>query len=236
MARQAEREAKNIEVIASGATVTLRGKVHSWAEREAISGATWALQASPESSMTWKRRRDKCHREVGGGGVGVEAYRHSPSRSVNGSRTSKGPKRGKTCKVSSTMGAFSARCGCGHTRKSARPKRRRSSRRRWRWPRHHRAGDGAGQGPIAIHCDAADEEFLLVDWINALILEMATRRMLIRRFHVSLDDGALRATAWGEPIDVARHCPAVEPKGATFTELAVQRGADRWIAKCVVDV
>lgn len=90
---------------------------------------------------------------------------------------------------------------------------------------------------IAIHCDAADAEFLLVDWINALIFEMATRRMLFCRFHVSLDGTALRATAWGEPVDIARHCPAVEAKGATFTELAVQQiSADRWLAQCVVDV
>jgi len=42
LSRQAEREAKNIEVIVSGATVTLRGKVHSWAERAAVQGAAWS--------------------------------------------------------------------------------------------------------------------------------------------------------------------------------------------------
>lgn len=40
--RQAEREAKNIEVIVSGHTVTLQGKVHSWAERNAVQGAAWS--------------------------------------------------------------------------------------------------------------------------------------------------------------------------------------------------
>lgn len=90
---------------------------------------------------------------------------------------------------------------------------------------------------VAIHCDAADDEFLLVDWINALIFEMATRNLLFCRFQVSLDETMLDATAWGEPVDVARHCPAVEAKGATFTELAVrQLGDDWWLAQCVVDV
>ena len=42
LARQAEREAKNIEVMLSGSTVTLRGKVHSWAERAAVQGAAWS--------------------------------------------------------------------------------------------------------------------------------------------------------------------------------------------------
>lgn len=40
--RQADREARNIEVIVSGHTATLRGKVHSWAERSAAQGAAWS--------------------------------------------------------------------------------------------------------------------------------------------------------------------------------------------------
>lgn len=40
--RHAQREAKHIEVTVSGTTVTLRGHVDSWAEREAASGAVWA--------------------------------------------------------------------------------------------------------------------------------------------------------------------------------------------------
>jgi osmotically-inducible protein OsmY len=40
--RQAEREAKGIEVIVSGHTVTLKGQVHSWAERSAAQGAAWS--------------------------------------------------------------------------------------------------------------------------------------------------------------------------------------------------
>lgn len=40
--RQAEREAQHIEVIVSGHTVTLKGQVHSWAERNAAQGAAWS--------------------------------------------------------------------------------------------------------------------------------------------------------------------------------------------------
>lgn len=40
--RQADREARNIEVIVSGHTATLKGKVHSWAERSAAQGAAWS--------------------------------------------------------------------------------------------------------------------------------------------------------------------------------------------------
>jgi len=90
---------------------------------------------------------------------------------------------------------------------------------------------------VPIVCEAPDDELLLVDWLNALVYEMATRRMLFSRFHVRFNDHSLHATAWGEPIEVARHQPAVEVKGATYTELSVKQDEEgRWIAQCVVDV
>lgn len=42
LTRQAEREAKNIDITISGSTVTLRGSVHSWTERAAAQGAAWS--------------------------------------------------------------------------------------------------------------------------------------------------------------------------------------------------
>lgn len=90
---------------------------------------------------------------------------------------------------------------------------------------------------VDIHCSAPDHELLLVDWLNALIYEMAVRHMLFSRFEVHLDGTRLRANAWGEPVDVARHRPAVEVKGATYTALKVyQDAAGLWHVQCVVDV
>ena len=90
---------------------------------------------------------------------------------------------------------------------------------------------------ITIHCEEPDRELLLVDWLNVLIFEMATRRMLFSRFDVTIEDGRLRAKAWGEPVDVPRHRPVVEVKGATYTELRVyQDNRGHWVAQCVVDV
>jgi tRNA nucleotidyltransferase (CCA-adding enzyme) len=89
---------------------------------------------------------------------------------------------------------------------------------------------------VPLHCEAPDRELLFADWLNALIYEMATCRMLFRRYEVRIVDNQLDATAWGEPIDTARHKPAVEIKGATYTELYVQQIEGIWIAQCVVDV
>ena len=90
---------------------------------------------------------------------------------------------------------------------------------------------------VSITCEAPSDALLLADWLNALIYEASTRKMLFSRFEVKLADGQLTARAWGERIDPARHHPAVEPKGATFTELRVGQSDDgAWVAQCVVDV
>ena len=42
LTRQADREARHLAITVNGSQVTLRGKVHSWAERNAVQGAAWA--------------------------------------------------------------------------------------------------------------------------------------------------------------------------------------------------
>jgi SHS2 domain-containing protein len=100
--------------------------------------------------------------------------------------------------------------------------------------------DPAGIGTdtaIEIHCQAPDHELLLVDWLNAIVYEMATRHMLFSRFDVTIAGTRLDARIHGEALDPARHQPAVEVKGATYTGLRVAQEADgRWIAQTVVDV
>ena len=90
---------------------------------------------------------------------------------------------------------------------------------------------------VEVRCAAPDPELLLVEWLNALVYEMAERRMLFGRFDVHISDNRLQAVAWGEPVDRGRHRPAAEVKGATYTELRVaQDDSGRWSAACVVDV
>lgn len=89
---------------------------------------------------------------------------------------------------------------------------------------------------VDISCEAPDDELLLVEWLNALVYEMATRHLLFARFEVHIENGALHAKAWGEWIDRVRHEPAVEVKGATYTALKVRHDRSTWTAQCVVDV
>jgi SHS2 domain-containing protein len=104
---------------------------------------------------------------------------------------------------------------------------------------------GVVTDPTAVHpiaavhvaCEAPSDDMLLVDWLNALVYEMATRRMVFGAFVVSIEPSRLTGTAWGEGVDQARHEPAVEVKGATYTALRVERLEDgHWVAQCVVDV
>jgi SHS2 domain-containing protein len=91
--------------------------------------------------------------------------------------------------------------------------------------------------PVEVICVTPDLELLLVDWLNTIIYEMAVRNMLFGRFVVAIEENQLQATIWGEAIDVARHAPTCEPKGATYTALRVAQEADgSWSAGCVVDV
>lgn len=89
---------------------------------------------------------------------------------------------------------------------------------------------------VEIACEASDPEALFFDWMNALVFEIATRWVLFARYDVAIEGGRLRARAFGEPVDVDRHHPAVEVKGATWTGLRVAAEHGGWVAECVVDV
>jgi tRNA nucleotidyltransferase (CCA-adding enzyme) len=110
----------------------------------------------------------------------------------------------------------------------------------------------AATDTVPIVCEAADEELLLLAWLNALVSEMALRRMVFGDFMVRITPPGeapaaavaggparwrLEAEARGERLDPARHDPAVEVKGATCTLLRVGLAeGGGWLAQTVVDV
>jgi SHS2 domain-containing protein len=90
---------------------------------------------------------------------------------------------------------------------------------------------------VSIACEAPSVELLLVDWLNAVVLRMATDDLVFGAFEVAITGTRLNGRASGESIDIARHQPAVEVKGATLTALKVAEQQDgSWCAQCVVDV
>ena len=90
---------------------------------------------------------------------------------------------------------------------------------------------------VDIQCEAPDDALLLVDWLNALIFEMASRRMVFGNWRVTIDGNKLDAVVEGETVNRARHRPVVEVKGATYTALSIAQDASgNWCGQCVVDV
>jgi len=93
------------------------------------------------------------------------------------------------------------------------------------------------QTPVPIKCRAPDRELLLYEWLNHIIYELDTRRLLFSKFDIkTITDTELEATIYGETVNHSQHKPAVDVKGATMTELRVCEENGYWLAQCVVDV
>ncbi|MBT8762787.1 archease [Desulfohalobiaceae bacterium Ax17] len=88
-----------------------------------------------------------------------------------------------------------------------------------------------------ISIEAPELDILFFDYINEIIFLISTQGMLFSEYTVKIENLSLEATIKGEPIDVQKHAPAVEVKGATFSGLKVfKNNQGFWVAKCIVDV
>lgn len=88
--------------------------------------------------------------------------------------------------------------------------------------------------PFAI--SGTDREFLLFDWLRELLLYADEHRVLFGRFEVSVTDAGLTATAYGEPLDPARHQLAREVKAITYHGLTVEQTPTGWLTEVIVDI
>lgn len=83
----------------------------------------------------------------------------------------------------------------------------------------------------------ADElEYLLYDWLKALLVRFDTEKMLYSRFEVKVSEAGLEGSAWGEPMDPSRHEMAHEVKAITYHGLTVERVEEGWLAEVIVDI
>ncbi|MFI4938676.1 MAG: archease [Candidatus Berkiellales bacterium] len=89
---------------------------------------------------------------------------------------------------------------------------------------------------IALDLKEEGLDFLFYEWINHLIYEMDTQKMLFSHFEVKINQGKLSAKIKGEEIKNIHEDFGVEIKGATFTELKVFQQNNHWVAQCVVDI
>jgi SHS2 domain-containing protein len=86
------------------------------------------------------------------------------------------------------------------------------------------------------HIDGTDREYLLFDWLKALLYRFDADHLLFSKFEAKLSSSGLDGRAWGEPVDRARHELAHEVKAITYHGLKVEQIAGGWLAEVIVDI
>jgi protein archease len=89
---------------------------------------------------------------------------------------------------------------------------------------------------LQVFLEAEEKEFLLFDWLRELLYHFDSEHLLLGRFEVRIKDGKLIGTAWGEPLDRARHELEHEVKAITYHGLRVEQIPDGWLAEVIVDI
>jgi SHS2 domain-containing protein len=89
-----------------------------------------------------------------------------------------------------------------------------------------------------IDVDLENEELaiLLFDWLREILYRFDAEHLVFGRFEVSVSEMGLRGSAWGEPLDPARHVLLHEVKAITYHGLLVEPTADGWLAEVIVDI
>jgi SHS2 domain-containing protein len=87
-----------------------------------------------------------------------------------------------------------------------------------------------------IEVSAADQDSLLVAWLNELIYIFDTENILFKRFDITvLSQRHLVARGYGERVDRARHKLKIGVKAATYHMLAVEQ-KDGWRLQVLFDI
>ena len=89
---------------------------------------------------------------------------------------------------------------------------------------------------VDIQVAAEDREYLFFDWLKQLLYHFDVEHLLLAKFEVHIKDGALTGSAWGEPLDRARHALEHEVKAITYHGLRVEQTEGGWLAEVIVDI
>ncbi len=88
-----------------------------------------------------------------------------------------------------------------------------------------------------IRVNAPDREALLVNWLNELINRYEAKEILFHRFTINtLTNTELKATGYGEKIDLAKHELKTQVKAANYHMLKIEQNKDGWETQVIFDV
>jgi len=89
---------------------------------------------------------------------------------------------------------------------------------------------------VEVRLDANEIDYLLFDWLRALLYHFDAEQILFGQFEVHVSEAGLTASAWGEPLDRARHNLEHEVKAITYHGLRVEKVGAGWEAELIVDI
>lgn len=88
---------------------------------------------------------------------------------------------------------------------------------------------------IEVEAGALDE--LMVSWLDEFLYLYDAEKLVFKRFQIkSIQQDQLRAKAWGEKIDPARHEIKSGIKAVTYHKLYVREREGVWEAQVIVDI
>ncbi len=89
---------------------------------------------------------------------------------------------------------------------------------------------------LDVKVPAEERDYLLFDWLRELLYRFDAEHLVLGRFEVKIGEDGLTATAWGEPLDRARHVLGHEVKAITYHGLRVEQVGGEWEAEVIVDI
>ena len=89
---------------------------------------------------------------------------------------------------------------------------------------------------LEFRLEGDERDFLLFDWLKELLYRFDSEHWLGSRFEVHVSQNGLEASAWGEPLDPARHRLLHEVKAITYHGLKVEQTRDGLLAEVIVDI
>ena len=89
---------------------------------------------------------------------------------------------------------------------------------------------------VQLQLQGNELDYLLFDWLKALLYRFDVEHLLFGRFEVHVTADGLTGKAGGEPLDRSRHDLEHEVKAITYHGLRVEQTEDGWLAEVIVDI
>jgi SHS2 domain-containing protein len=91
------------------------------------------------------------------------------------------------------------------------------------------------QRSIDVQAEALDD--LMVSWLNEFLFLYDTEKLVFKGFQIIVIEGSrIRANAWGETLDLARHEIKTVIKAVTYHKLYVRKRGRVWETQVIFDI